>query len=79
MSRHAPTAPTLAQNLTGVDLGNEWTVLEKINHDDAHTGGYFSVGYKAIHTDGREGYLKAIDYTRAFQPELTSQERFKLS
>ena len=35
------------------------------------TGGHFSVGYIAEHSDGRRGFLKAMDYTKAFADDDT--------
>jgi len=38
-----------------------WRVVEKYVKDIKGTGGNFSVGYKAIHEDGTEAFLKATD------------------
>lgn len=56
-----------AEQLAGLDLGNGWTVVERVKRKKNATGGNFSVGYWAKHSDGTRGFLKALDYTWAFQ------------
>jgi len=56
-----------ADNLTGVSLEQGWQVVEKIKPAPSATGGHFSVGYLARHNSGREGFLKALDFSAAFQ------------
>ncbi|MCY0996234.1 protein kinase [Myxococcus sp. MISCRS1] len=55
----------LARNLTGVQLKGGWTVKTLLPLPLGATGGSFSVGYLVDNTDGRKGFLKALDYSRA--------------
>ena len=55
----------LADNLEGYTLG-KWTVQSKIPHN-ASTGGFFSIGYNVIDDKGNEGFLKALDFSKAFR------------
>ena len=48
--------------LEGMSLKNGWRVIEKLDKSDAGTGGTFSCGYIAGHSDGKRGYLKALDF-----------------
>lgn len=55
----------LAHNLEGHTVG-EWYVEKKYAHKSS-TGGNFSVGYEVKHiTTGAKGFLKALDYSSAF-------------
>lgn len=54
------------ENLTGLTLESGWVVGEKIKKPAASTGGFFSIGYEAHHSDGRVGFLKAFDIRNAF-------------
>lgn len=56
---------TPAEQLKGMTLPNGWTVREIATRKPNATGGFFSQGYNAVNTDGREGFLKALDYTKA--------------
>jgi len=56
-----------ADSLEGVDLGNGWKVLEKITRKPNSTGGCFSIGYKVRDKEGREAFLKALDFSEALQ------------
>lgn len=60
-------------------LANGWTVLAQINKRPGATGGHFSVGYKARHNSGREGFLKAIDFSRAFASADPTRELQQLT
>lgn len=62
-----------AEQMAGVTLDDGWTILEKAKRKPNATGGHFSVGYVAEHRDGRRGFLKALDYTKAFESEDTHQ------
>lgn len=55
----------LSENLEGRDIGR-WHVNERISHK-ASTGGTFSHGYSVIDDAGNTGFLKALDYTKAFR------------
>lgn len=58
---------TPADSLDGLDLGNGWTVLEKITRKKISTGGHFSVGYRVQNKNGKEAFLKALDFSAASQ------------
>jgi len=74
-----------AESLVGVSLDDGWKVVEKINLDHNGTGGNFCFAYRVQNSDGRKGFLKALDYSRAFQSadparalqELTSAYNFE--
>jgi eukaryotic-like serine/threonine-protein kinase len=55
-----------ACRLEGKTLDGGWKVLQRVQQDPDATGGHFSVGYLVEHNDGRKGYLKALDYAKAF-------------
>ena len=56
-----------ASQLLGRTLESGWTVIERLEPPGSGTAGYFSVGYVVEHADGRRGFLKALDYSRAFR------------
>jgi len=62
-----------AQFLEGIDLGNGWKVLKKTSPGPLATGGHFSVGYIAEHNSGKTGFLKALDFSAAFQSQDVSR------
>ncbi|MGO9109587.1 MAG: protein kinase domain-containing protein [Thermoguttaceae bacterium] len=62
-----------ASQLKGLRVGNGWTVVEAAIRKPKATGGFFSKGYIATHQDGRNGFLKAMDYTAAFQCPNTAE------
>lgn len=51
----------------GLDLGNGWKVLKRLSRRPNSTGGCFSVGYKVISDDGKEAFLKALDFSEALK------------
>jgi len=57
---------TPAEQLKGCKLPNGWEVIEAASRRPNATGGHFSKGYIAKHDDGRMGFLKAMDYAKAF-------------
>jgi eukaryotic-like serine/threonine-protein kinase len=57
-----------AHMLVGLELDGGWRVVEKIERSPDATGGAFSVGY-VVERSGTRAYLKALDYSFAFQPE----------
>jgi serine/threonine protein kinase len=64
-----------AEMLEGMKLDSGWDVVEKIIKRPNATGGFFSTGYRVRHQDGKEGFLKAMDYSNAFDnpdPKLAS-------
>ena len=60
------TSRIAAHMLEGRELPGGWQVVEKIERGPDATGGYFSVGYIVVR-DGGRGYLKALDYSIAFE------------
>ena len=60
-----------AECLEGMTLSNGWKVVKKLTPPPHSTGGNFSIGYRVKNTDGREAYLKALDFSSAFQSEDT--------
>ena len=54
----------VAQNLKNRNV-NGWHVIERIDHK-ASTGGNFSVGYVVENDQGMKGFMKALDYQKAF-------------
>ena len=54
-----------AHALTGLTLDGGWTVTGLATRQRNATGGFFSVGYHVVHSDGREAFLKAMDYSAA--------------
>lgn len=59
--------PTAAELLEGEVLDGGWEVVEELEPPPQATGGRFSVGYLVESEDGRNGYLKALDFSEAFQ------------
>lgn len=55
-----------AELLTGLTLEGGWKVEGVVAKRPNATGGHFSTGYLVVHPDGRKGFLKAMDYTAAF-------------
>jgi len=62
-----------AEQLKGLTLQNGWTVVDRAQRKPSATGGHFSHGYIAEHSDGRRGFLKAMDYTKAFESADTAE------
>lgn len=56
-----------AECLTGLTLKDGWKVIRRITPPSNSTGGRFSVGYLVEDHTGRCGYLKALDFSGAFQ------------
>lgn len=54
-----------AEQLKGMILKGEWTVIDFAKRRPNATGGHFSHGYIVEHRDGHRGFLKALDYTAA--------------
>jgi len=57
---------TAAWHLEGKILDGGWKVVQRIEQALDATGGHFSVGYIVENADGRKGFLKAVDYAKAF-------------
>ncbi len=61
-----------AECLVGLDLPGGWHVDSFVQRPSTSTGGKFSVGYVVENTEGRKAYLKALDFSSAFeQPDFT--------
>ena len=56
-----------AEFLLGRTLDGGWTVIEKPRRHQKATGGSFGVGYIVERSDGKRGFLKALDYSFALQ------------
>ena len=56
-----------ALRLVGRSLDDDWKVLSFVHRPTTATGGRFSVGYHVQHKDGRNAFLKALDFSAAFQ------------
>jgi serine/threonine protein kinase len=54
-----------AEHLVGMTLDDGWKVIRKIAHLPS-SGGVFSVPYIVADTDGKEHFLKALDFSAAF-------------
>ncbi|MDD5680272.1 MAG: protein kinase [Candidatus Omnitrophica bacterium] len=60
-----PERPALC--LEGLELKGGWKVLKRLDQARTDTGGGFSVQYKVVGKDGKEAFLKALDFSKAFQ------------
>jgi serine/threonine protein kinase len=58
---------TPAERLLGRTLDGGWKVVELVPLSPKGTGGIFSVGYIVETHEGRKGFLKAMDFTRAIE------------
>ncbi|MCK4905363.1 hypothetical protein KAS42_03875 [bacterium] len=56
-----------AFRLEGLELNEGWKVKELLKRPPTATGGYFSVSYRVVNNDGKEGFLKALDFSGALQ------------
>ena len=54
----------LSERLAGREL-DDWRVIERVEKVDGMTGSNFSIGYTAEHSDGRPGFVKVLDISRA--------------
>ena len=57
--------PTSAQQLMGIKLDNGWEVIRQAPRSSAATGGFFSEGYIVERSDGKQAFLKALDFSDA--------------
>lgn len=62
-----------ATQLKGLKLEGGWTVQDFAVRKPNATGGHFSQGYIVVDNQGRRGFLKAMDYTKALQSPLTAE------
>lgn len=59
--------PDPAEELEGITLPGGWLVGRRVSPRPGGTGGSFSIGYLATRvSDGREGFVKAMDFSGAF-------------
>lgn len=58
----------LSERLEGRQLG-DWNVMERTQTVDGMTGSNFSIGYEAERSDGRRGFIKVLDISRAAQTQ----------
>jgi len=63
-----------AECLVGLELDGGWKVVSQRVPAQHATGGRFSVGYIVEHKSGRRAYLKALDFSRAFQAPDPARE-----
>jgi serine/threonine protein kinase len=56
-----------AQRLAGAELEGGWRVISLVKKVGDETGGNFSFGYLVEGPNGRTGFLKALDYSRALK------------
>jgi eukaryotic-like serine/threonine-protein kinase len=70
---------TPAEQLGGETLAGGWIVGQRVSPKPTGTGGHFSIGYLVSHSDGRKGFLKAMDYTAAFASANTADELKRLT
>lgn len=56
-----------AECLIGLDLTGGWHVDSIIKRHPKGTGGCFSVSYRVSNKNGKQAFLKAFDYSAAFQ------------
>jgi eukaryotic-like serine/threonine-protein kinase len=68
-----------SEKLEGMELPNDWTVVERICKRPGATGGHFSVGYKVRRKDGLEAFLKALDLSNAFAADDPLRELQELT
>ena len=59
--------------MPGTQLKDGWVVSEFIQPKEGDTGGNFSERY-IVKKDGQEAFLKAMDYHRAFQPDVDTMK-----
>ncbi len=55
-----------AEALEGLDLPKGWHVESILHRPPTATGGKFSVGYRVVNESGKRAYLKALDFSAAF-------------
>lgn len=62
-----PNRGAAAAQLEGLTLLNGWKVIRYLRRDERASGGHFSFSY-LVERDGQEGFLKAFDFSEAFEP-----------
>ena len=56
-----------AEALEGLDLDGGWHVDKRVDKTSKGTGGYSSISYYASNKEGVKAFLKALDFSSAFQ------------
>jgi len=59
--------PSPAEQLLGQTLIGGWRVIERVEMPSVATGGYFSVCYLVESETGTRAFLKALDFSKAFE------------
>ena len=59
----------LSERLEGRDLDDGWRVINKPPSEQGMTGGHFSIGYKAERADGRQGFMKVLNFSKALEAD----------
>lgn len=75
----SPDSLVPAAKLEGKSLPNGWAVLAPVEKKPGATGGFFSIGYRVRHDDGREAFLKAINFATAFASGDPARELQRLT
>ena len=60
--------------MSGRALDGGWTVGDRIELGPNSTGGHFSVSYGVTAKDGKQAFLKALDYSGAFSSADPARE-----
>ncbi len=66
-----------AERLQGLDLENSWKVVRQLPRNPYATGGTFSHSYE-VRNGNRVGFLKAFDFTPAFDPGVDTAEAIQI-
>jgi eukaryotic-like serine/threonine-protein kinase len=56
-----------AEQLEGLELDDGWKVAKRLKRESS-SGGTFSVPYSVLGKDGKPHFLKAFDFSDAFEP-----------
>lgn len=68
-----------AEALEGLKLDGSWHVDKIVKKAPKGTGGYSSVSYHVSNEDGRQAFLKALDFSSAVQDEDPSKTLLELT
>jgi serine/threonine protein kinase len=71
MGTSTPSLPSPAARLKGLTLQSGWVVVEEVQRLPGATGGQFSCSYR-IEREGRQAFLKALDYSKAEEMALVA-------
>ena len=67
MSENKNKKDSASSKLLGLDLDGGWTVTEVIQKSSTSTGGKSSDNYKVVNKEGKTAFLKALDFSNAFE------------